>query len=451
MRFVSRKMVLSVSSLSAALAISMGGCPLAGTGDAIDPGDPGASTGSGAPQPPLPPQNAPPSVSAGADQTLAGGAAVALTATASDPEGGPLSYLWTQTSGTPVALSGANTAAASFTAPFVSGALAFSVAVTDAQGATAADGVVVTVDVQPVLFIANFTGGITSYANPSAVNGNIAPSANLAGPATQLAAPADIVVDAAGSLIVGNFVANRLTAYADAAHANGNMAPARNVSGLATQLAGPASLAIDAAADLLFVANYGGAPDNIAVYADASTAALNGNLAPTRQFTNAAINNPSGINLDSAGSLYIANSGAGNVLVYANAGNLNGSVAPTRTISSPLFAGCLIFDVFVDADDRLFVLSALGPQRIFVFERASSLNGAVMPDVVLDVAGAVALRSIVVDAAGTGYITDAAAGTGAVYAYDNIATRNGALPPDRTISGANTQMSGPIRLFLLER
>lgn len=448
MRFVSRKMSLSVSSLSAALAITMGGCPIVGDADQPDPGGNANSNGSGQQQPPQS-QNAAPSVSAGADQTLAGGAAVALAATASDPEGGPLAYLWTQTSGTPVVLNGANTAAASFTAPFVSGALGFSVAVTDALGATAADGVIVTVDVEPVLFIANFTGGITSYANPSAVNGNIAPDANLAGPATQLAAPADIVVDAAGSLIVGNFVANRLTAYADAAHANGNLAPARNVSGLATQLAGPASLAIDAAADLLFVANFGGLPDNIAVYADASTAALNGNLAPTRQFTNAAITNPSGINLDSAGSLYIANSGAGNVLVYADAGNLNGNVAPTRTISSPLFAGCVIFDVFVDADDRLFVLSAAGPQRIFVFDGASTLNGAVMPDVVLDVTGAVALRSIVVDAAGTGYLTDQAAS--AVYAYDSIATRNGALPPDRTISGASTQMSGPIRLFLLER
>ena len=190
-RFVSRKMLLSVSSLGAALAITMGGCPVAGDADQDDPGGNANSNGSGQQQ--TPPQNAAPSVSGGADQLTAGGAAVTLAASASDPEGSALTYLWTQTSGTPVVLSGAGTASASFTAPLVSGALAFTVAVTDAQGASAADGVVVTVDVEPMLFIANFTGGITSYSNPSAVNGIIAPDNNLLGPATQLAAPADIV------------------------------------------------------------------------------------------------------------------------------------------------------------------------------------------------------------------------------------------------------------------
>ena len=72
------------------------------------------------------------------------------------------------------------------------------------------------------------------------------------------------------------------------------------------------------------------------------------------------------------------------------------------------------------------------------------------PDVSLTVAGATTLTAIAVDSANNGYIVDNEAGTGAVYGYDNIATRNGVLPPDRTLTGGNTQLDGPIRVFLLE-
>ena len=59
---------------------------------------------------------------------------------------------------------------------------------------------------------------------------------------------------------------------------NGNVAPARNVQGAATQLAGPFALAINATDDLLFVSEELGG--TVHVYAGASTAAFNGNVAP---------------------------------------------------------------------------------------------------------------------------------------------------------------------------
>ena len=65
------------------------------------------------------PGNLGPTANAGPDQSVASAASVSLTgAGSSDPEGGALSYAWTQTGGTPVALSGANTVAPSFTARF---------------------------------------------------------------------------------------------------------------------------------------------------------------------------------------------------------------------------------------------------------------------------------------------------------------------------------------------
>ncbi len=60
--------------------------------------------------------NLAPVVNAGPDQTITGGSAVNLAGTASDADGDPLTYQWTQTNGTNVTLSGANTLTPSFTA-----------------------------------------------------------------------------------------------------------------------------------------------------------------------------------------------------------------------------------------------------------------------------------------------------------------------------------------------
>ncbi len=393
--------------------------------------------------------NTPPVASAGANQTVEIGDTVNLSGEGSnDADGDTLSFAWTQSSGTAVTLSGANTATPGFTAPAAAATLVFELAVDDGQGGTDTDTVSITVQaalppVTPQLFIANLGGNnVTSYRNPSAVNGNIAPDTNLAGAATQLSQPADIVVDAGGALTACNFLTSTVTSYDDAATANGNFAPDRNVSGLATLLTQPVSLAINTTSDLLFVANNGTAGIN--VYANASTAALNGNLAPTRQIKSAALVNPRGVNFGADDELYVADFGGNQILVFANAGNLNGTVMPTRTLTSPGFVQ--LFDVYVDSADRLYAVTTGG--NVHVFEDASSLNGAVTPSVTLTVPGAVTLTAIAVDAAGTGYIVDA--GANAVFAYDDIATLNGTLAPDRTIQGGQTQLNQPIRVFLVE-
>jgi len=91
--------------------------------------------------------NVAPTANAGADQTVNKKAAVTLAGSGADIDGSIASYAWVQTAGTSVTLIGANTASASFTAPKVSvdTVLTFSLTVTDSNGASATDAVVVTI------------------------------------------------------------------------------------------------------------------------------------------------------------------------------------------------------------------------------------------------------------------------------------------------------------------
>ncbi len=411
--------------------------------------------GAGCPATPPPDINTAPVANAGANQTVAPGDAVTLNGSASaDPDGDTLTFAWTQTAGTAVALTGANTATATFTAPAAAGTLTFQLTVSDGA-LTATDtvdvGVNVAVQQTPILYVANFNGSnITAYdiSSPNNVNGNVPPGANLAGGATLLSGPTDIVVDTNGALLVSNQTAVSVTGYPNASDltgVNGNIAPTRNVQGAATTLVLPLSLAIQETNDLLFVA------DNIAnairVYASASTANFNGNLAPLRVITSANLGNPFGINFGANDTLYVANKNLNNIAVFANASTLNGAVAASRVITSAVFNANSLNDVFVDTADRMYVVDSVDDQ-IHVFNNASTLNGNANPAVTLTVTGAGTMFAVAVDSQGRGYLTDFT--LNAVYSYDNIATRNGALAPDRTLTGATTQLSGPVRVFLLE-
>ncbi len=90
--------------------------------------------------------NRTPVANAGADQMVDEGASVTLAGSGTDPDGDTLSYSWTQTAGTPVTLSGANTASPTFTAPQVTAdtVLTFSLTVSDGT-LSATDTVSITV------------------------------------------------------------------------------------------------------------------------------------------------------------------------------------------------------------------------------------------------------------------------------------------------------------------
>ena len=90
--------------------------------------------------------NAAPTVNAGRDLSAIGGDVVALSATASDPDGHtPLTFAWVQTAGGAVVINGANTTSISFTAPDAATKLTFQFTATDARGKATSDTVNITV------------------------------------------------------------------------------------------------------------------------------------------------------------------------------------------------------------------------------------------------------------------------------------------------------------------
>ncbi len=83
--------------------------------------------------------------------TVAPGGAVLLTATASDPDGGELTYAWSAPSGS---FDATDQATVTWTAPSGAGPVEIAVTVTDDEGQTASASVTVTVTAPPTVQVA---------------------------------------------------------------------------------------------------------------------------------------------------------------------------------------------------------------------------------------------------------------------------------------------------------
>ncbi len=98
---------------------------------------------------PDPEPNQSPVANAGSDRTVQEGNNVVITGSGSDPDGSVEGWSWAQISGTNVNLTGANSQQVQFTAPNSAGDIRLRLTVTDNEGATDTDDVVITVEAVP--------------------------------------------------------------------------------------------------------------------------------------------------------------------------------------------------------------------------------------------------------------------------------------------------------------
>jgi len=112
---------------------------------------------------------------------------------------------------------------------------------------------------------------------------------------------------------------------------------------------------------------------NVAIYAFSSALTLNGSVAPTRTISgnvNALITRPTALAVDSIRDiLYVADSSLQEILAFNPASTVNGDVAPLRRYPGPVLGGNMVYD---EVNDRLFVTDETN-QLILAWDQISTL------------------------------------------------------------------------------
>lgn len=306
------------------------------------------------------------------------------------------------------------------------------------------------------LFVVNNASGITSHSAPSTNTGNVAPATSLpAGAATDIFQPRSLVVTGSRQLVVARQNGG-LSVHDNALTATGNTAANRIVEGAATGLDAPIALAYDAANDWLFVGNIN-ATDGILVFENVSETSFTGNVAPVRMF-NPPDRSPSettemtidALHFDSQGRLWVSDSSGLNqnvsrILRFDNPGTASGETTPNGLVTSLSWGG--IEDLFVDSTDHLYVVD--DSDQIEVLDDATNLGVLVTPNRTITINGSsVALRGIEVDSAGRGFAADT--GNSEIYILATIASLTGTINPTLSIAGANTDVSAPRHMFIVQ-
>ena len=248
----------------------------------------------------------------------------------------------------------------------------------------------VALDSSGTIYVANVgrgappRGSITIY--PADADGDVAPTATIAGANTGLDNPQGVALDSSGNIYVANAIggASRfgsVTAYP--AGSDGNVAPTTTVGGPNTGLAQPSGIALDGSGNI-FVANTGGGPSHhgsITAYRAGAT----GDVTPiaTLSGANTGLRDPEGIAIDSSGNVLVANFNGNSVTIYAAGGN--GNVSPALVISGAKTGLAEPTGLALDGGGNIYVTDEgvldRGPYSVTVYGVGGSGNIAPIADI----------------------------------------------------------------------
>ncbi len=297
----------------------------------------------------------------------------------------------------------------------------------------------------PTLFVTDgCTRAVTAYS--AASNGDVSPLA----PATGLADPNSVAIDASGKIYVTNSCFSLATINIYAKGSNGDTAPITTIGGSNTGLKYPVGIAIDSKGKI-YVADYGNGiisgPGSIAPSVFVYAAGSKGNVAPiaTISGSDTGLETPIGIALDSSGKIYVADYSAKSVFVYSALGTSTGPVneAPIATLSGSNTKLVFPFGIAVDSSGKIYVANRDAKSWLVY---AAGSNGNVAPNATIS-GSSTKLDlpyGIAVDSSGKIYVADYGADSIFVYA----AGSTGNIAPVATISGPNTELFEPLFLAL---
>jgi hypothetical protein len=211
---------------------------------------------------------------------------------------------------------------------------------------------------------------VSSFAPNS--SGTVMPVTTIQGVDTKLSHPYDVATDSKGEIIVADSNENGLHPDVKVfpAGANGDVAPIANIHGPATGLGIPSALVIDSQ-DRIYVANRNGTPTpNVVVFSPGS----HGDASPIYAITGSrdGLQNPTALALDVKDDLYVADNAK--VTISEFAPRSNGDVAPIAVIGGSLTKLVDPVGVAVDRNGTIFV------SNVHVIEvYAPGSNGNVAP------------------------------------------------------------------------
>jgi 6-phosphogluconolactonase (cycloisomerase 2 family) len=296
-------------------------------------------------------------------------------------------------------------------------------------------------DIGPLIYLASRTN---SQINMYRVGetGDTAPVAVLAGPHTGLSHPQDVALDSAGDIFVFDVVnATFPTIYEFAPGSVGDVAPNRTISGSLTGLQPkPFDFAVDGAGNVYY------AESNSANEIEVFDTSASGNVAPTSVISgpDTRLHKPTGLGIDSAQKLWVAN--RANVTVYKH-GSI-GNAKPAKKIAgsnTDLDLGPFISAIAFDITGQTFVLNGKHA-RVDTFP--IDAHGNVAPIAMLG--GPATMidnpQDIAEDAAGQLYVSNYPGLSDAIYIFP--AGANGNVSPSAFIKGASTQIQGAGGIFI---
>ena len=300
---------------------------------------------------------------------------------------------------------------------------------------------------------ANGSDNVTSY--PADGAGDVVPIGKIAGASTTLAGIVQIAFDGSGKIYV--LGRNGLTYPAQsiavfAAGANGDVAPTATVAGPSTGLVGAVSLAVDAAGKMYVAGSIPCATCTSATHPGIMVfaAGSNGDVAPQQSIAPdpyPAVDNTGldasdlAVGVDAGGNIYAADSYSQKVLVFAP--SATGNVAPLRVLAGDktLLSGCV--GVAFDGAGNLYIANYNG-MSVTVYPPASSGNLAPTATIAGDQTGIGYLSTIAVDTAGTVWASGQAVdSTGRMR---NAILRfapgtNGNVAPAAALAGGDTEIN----------